>query len=151
MIMKRWRDWEWDWSLKGPVKVEFCCLKKDRKKTFRELYDVEVAEEYWMNDRDDNLHEIKLYQYVSKDDGSCNAWRFEEWVNDEIKKMANYPEDRDGAYNHFFSRRNELDSSPNAKTRRYFINTPNITTEQAVAYVKKVVEEVRGTNDEPTE
>lgn len=115
-----WRDWEWDWSLKGPVKVEFCCLKKDRKKPFSELYDKEVAEEYWMNDMDDNLHEIKLYQYVSTDDGSCNAWRFEEWVNDEIKEMANYLNDRDGAYNHFFSRRNELDSSPNVKTKIYF-------------------------------
>ena len=144
------RDWEWDWSLKGPVKVEFCCLKKDREKTFGELYDMEVAEEYWMNDRDDNLYEIKLYQFVSKEDGSCNSWRFEEWVNDELKKMANYPNNRDGAYNRFFARRNELDSSPNVKTRRYFINTPNITTEQAVAYVKKVVEDVRGTNDDPT-
>ena len=145
-----WRDWEWDWSLKGPVKVEFCCLKKDREKTFGELYDKEVAEEYWMNDKDDNLYEIKLYQFVSKEDGSCNAWRFEEWVNDELKKMANYPNNRDVAYNHFFARRDELDSSPNVKTRSYFINTPNITTEQAVAYVKKVIEDVRGTNDDPT-
>ena len=143
-----YRDWEWDCSLKGPVNVEFCCLKKDREKTsyernmdnpFRRV----VAEKYWMNDRDNNLYEIKLYQLVSKEDGSCNAWRFEEWVNDELKKMANYPNNRDGAYNHFYTRRNELDSSPNVKTRGY----PNI---KAVAYVNKVIEDIRGTNNDPT-
>lgn len=117
----------------------------------KELYDKEVVEEYWMNDRDDNLYKIQLYQFVSNEDGSCNAWRFEEWVNDELKKMANYPNNRDVAYNHFFARRDELDSSPNMKTRSYFINTPNVTTEQAVAYVKKVSEDVRGTNDDPTD
>ena len=122
------REWEWDWSLEGPVKVEFCCLTKDRnrKKTFSELYYRKVAEKYWMNDRDNNLHEIKLYQIVSKEDGSCNAWRFEEWENDELKEMVNFPNNKDGAYNHFFARRNELDSSLNVKTRK------------------------RGANDEPT-